>query len=572
MDWFNPSFRILLCALAITDVFSDRQRGNSSLPETIRPRAIPCIASGGEIGIPGGKKQMPLLPGWGHYHFEISSSNDSAKIYFDQGLNLYYSYHARESAASFKTAASFDSSSAMCYWGQALAEGPFFNALGYYSMPEDLPAILDAMSRKMNGATKKEQDLILAMLQRYLIRGDEGKRKELNRRYAESLKSLMLNYPQDLDIRALYIDAVMLEHPWDFWYGDGRPKPWTPELIPLCEEILRANPLHPGAMHYYIHLTEASRDPGRAAIEAKNLRMSMPGVAHMVHMASHVYERSGQYENGVEVNDLAHRDISLYDSLVHGTVSDWKVPHYLEVQAYCALNGAIMQRGKPIFDECKRTAEPAKGDFDSQTMFMIPILAWTRMGYWDSILASPSPGISLTYCMVIYDFARGLACLRKNDTKQASRLGRSIDSLLTDPKLFEKDSLSPFSPKIFPARVARNILQAEIFASSGNADAAERLFNLAVSMEDSITYSEPKDWMLPARQYFGNRLLEWKRPEDAEKIFREDLIANPGNGWSLTGLCLSLLAQQKKSEAAVYAQMAKKSFSGSDLDIKAPVF
>jgi tetratricopeptide (TPR) repeat protein len=188
------------------------------------------------------------------------------------------------------------------------------------------------------------------------------------------------------------------------------------------------------------------------------------------------------------------------------------------------------------------------------------------------MVSSPPPAY-LTYSMILYDFAKGLACLRKKDIKQASALCQSLDAVIVnDPELLTKDPLSPFSPKILPSKVAWNILQAEIYSASGNYQAAETQFNMAIQMEDSITYSEPTDWMLPARQYYGNCLLQWKRPADAEKIFRDDLVWNPGNGWSLTGLYLSLLAQQKNAEAAVYYRMATKSFSGSELKIKAPVF
>lgn len=573
MEWFRPFIQIFLSWVALMAIPSNHVRPITNHPAP-RPVAIACYPAPvlGPAGIASGMNQFPLLPGWGHYHFEISSTNDSSRIYFDQGLSLYYGFHSSEAAASFRAAERFDNNCSICIWGQALAEGPYFNDLGYYSMPDDLPLVLQSMERKSSMASGKEKDLIQAMQQRYFIKGDNGQRKSLNRRYAEAMKNLISKYPDDLDVRALYVDAIMLEHPWNFWNNDGSPKPWTPELIPICEGILKKNPNHPGAMHYYIHLTEASKDPMRASVAANNLRISMPGVAHMVHMASHVYERTGQYEAGVDVNDHAHWDISLYDSLKRGSASNWKVPHYLEVQAFCALNGAMMKRGKPIFDECKRTAEPAKGNFDSQVMFMFPTLAWIRMGYWDSIMVSSAPPSNLTFSMILYDFAKGLACLRKKDIDQASLLCHAIDEIITDPELSTKDSLSPFSPKIFPARVARNILQAEIYSASGNLESARKQFRIAIKTEDSITYSEPKDWMLPARQYYGNCLLQWNRPAEAEIIFRDDLLWNPGNGWSITGLYMSLLAQQKNSEAASYSLMATKSFSGSEIKIKAPVF
>ena len=70
-------------------------------------------------------KFITVLPGWGNHSYRITTQNDSAQIYFNQGLSMYYSYHSREAIASFKEAARFDSSCAMVYWGQALAMGPY---------------------------------------------------------------------------------------------------------------------------------------------------------------------------------------------------------------------------------------------------------------------------------------------------------------------------------------------------------------------------------------------------------------------------------------------------------------
>src|SRR4030095_9189383 len=54
-------------------------------------------------------KYIPLLTGWGHHSYILTTNSDSAQIYFNQGLNFYYGYHFREALASFKESARFDS-------------------------------------------------------------------------------------------------------------------------------------------------------------------------------------------------------------------------------------------------------------------------------------------------------------------------------------------------------------------------------------------------------------------------------------------------------------------------------
>src|SRR6202000_2680995 len=205
-------------------------------------------------------KYINVIAGTGHHHYPIHTSSDSAQIYFDQGLSFYYSYHFTEALASFKEATRFDGSCTMAWWGQALALGPYYNNYNY-KMSSAVPVVLTLLQRSNTGASTQENDLANAMLQRYSSDTTNADRVQLDQHYAEAMKSVSLRYPADNNIKVLYIDAVMLCHKWDFWNNDGTPKTGTPDRVPLCEGVLKAEPQQPAALHYYIHLTEASRHP-----------------------------------------------------------------------------------------------------------------------------------------------------------------------------------------------------------------------------------------------------------------------------------------------------------------------
>ena len=111
-------------------------------------------------------KYISLLSGWGHHSYAITTNIDSARVYFNQGLSFYYSFHMREANASFKEAARFDSTCAMAYWGQALASGPYYNEY-YYKMKKGIAEALQEMDKNSGRVTDKEKDLIQAMKQRY---------------------------------------------------------------------------------------------------------------------------------------------------------------------------------------------------------------------------------------------------------------------------------------------------------------------------------------------------------------------------------------------------------------------
>jgi hypothetical protein len=511
----------------------------------------------------GNGKFMTVLPGWGNYSYTISTKSDSAQFYFSQGLNMYYSYHWPEANASFKEAARFDPGLAMAYWGEALALGPGYNFSLHYKMRKDVPGVLKLMNQHAGQASEKEKRLIGVMNLRYSSDTTDANRAALNLAYAKGMRELISLYPADPDIRILYVDAIMLIHAWDLWNNDGTPKQWTPEIIRLCEGVLKENPHHPAALHYYIHLTEASRNPELALACADTLKNVMPGVAHMIHMSSHEYERNGSYAMGVEVNDRADDDLILYDSLVPNLYQKKHAVHYFAVQAYCGLSGAMYNKGISDAMRCSKTAEPSHDDTYSQYLYMMPSFTNVRMGKWKEILKDKNePDSSWTYAGIIRDFAAGMAFANTGQLDSAKERLHLLQYKLKDSILYDADTLT--NKAIQGAMVAEDILSSVIDFNENKYDSAIVHIKNAIKTEDGLFYSEPKDWMIPARQFLGAYYLKMDDPVSAEKTYREDLVWNPGNGWSLLGLFQSLKKQNKMDDIERYQKKYLLSFSHAD--------
>ena len=562
-------FGPLLLAGIITMLINSRSGSSNSLTSQ-RPASadiMECAPGAGETFVAGEDgKFITLLPGWGKHAYKVNTQVDSAQVYFNQGLSMYYSYHSREATASFKEASRFDSSCAMLYWAQALSMGPSYN-FGYsYKMKAEIPAIIKNMNRYVSTATPKEKDLVDAMNKRYDVSDTvDTKRKALNVAYAEAMKPLVKKYPDDLDIKALYTDAVMLLHSWDFWYNDGRPKEWTPELVQLCEDILKQDPHHPAALHYYIHVTEASRNPEVALPGADSLLKLFPGVAHMVHMSSHEYERIGFYAKGVDANEKADESMYLYDSLAKGLFKgDYHVPHYFAVDAYCALSGGMYKKAMSKSNALRKMTEPAHDKIYLQYQYMYPSLANVRLGKWQEILKDTTtinPGWS--FAGILDDFAKGMAYAKTGSFAPAQKHLEQLREKKKDKILTQKFAPHTSTPYEC-ATVAEYILQGNILFYQGKHNEAIAAIKNAMLAEDSILYSEPKAWMLPARQYLGSFYFSLKQYKKAEKVYRDDLVWNPGNGWSLLGLHQSLQAQKKTKELSKLKTLYSNSFSHAD--------
>jgi tetratricopeptide (TPR) repeat protein len=542
-----------LLVLALFLLVLSSLRKSAQMPPDQDP-VIGCAPAPGlrDIQADGSGRYAPVFPGWGHHSYAVRTSNDSAQFFFDQGLNLYYSYHLREALASFKEAARRDPACAMAYWGQALAMGPYYNNY-FYKMPPAVLPVLEEMKRAAaGGVSGKEKELVEVMGRRYSADTSDSRRKELNRAYASGLAALVKKYPEDVDIKALYIDAVMLEHTWDFWKNDGTPKTWTPELVAYCDDILRADPSHPAALHYQIHLVEASRHPEKALHSADVLQASMPGVPHMVHMSSHMYQRNGLYGKGVEVNERSSRLVMEYDTMAPSLrLGTGALTHFNGVGAFCAMNANMYQVGMADAMYCRSVVVRISGAALAnrtyfQYLYMLPAFVNIRSGKWREILEASAPDSSLHYAALLDAFGRGMAYVGLKRMEEARSCLERLRVLSKNPDLAVRDL--PFNAPVDGARIAEAILAGEICLAEKKYDEAVRWLGEGVSTEDAMIYREPRDWPIPARHYLGACLLQLGNAAAAEKVYREDLVYNPGNGWTLLGLSQSLAAQHRKWE------------------------
>lgn len=539
-------------------------------------RAFSCSPDLASINFNDSANIIPLLQGWGRYRMPITVNNDSAALYFQQGINMYYGFHIIEALASFNKAVKFDDHFAMGYWGKALAYGPNINDLGYAASPEALQAVEKADSLSGN-CTPIEKALINAMRQRYSADTTQT-REHLNQLYADAMKKVHADFSGSGDAAALYADALMVQHPWDLYDRLYKPKPWTPAIVHILEELVQQFPDHPGACHYYIHAIEGSEHPEKGLKVANRLGDMMPGVAHLVHMPSHIFIRSGYYDKGVAVNDTAVK--SYYSYLAqYAPVAD-NAPLYLIHNLHMAATCANMDCR---YADALKLSDQTKTSFDStwldaggylgvyiQYVYMTPYLTKMRFGKWDDILNTPAIPASRVYANAIWYYGRGLAFARKHKFEEAETALKLMKDSLQVAQL--KESPPAFNPGIISLQVAEKILEGVIAEEKNKPADAVIILKEAVDRETGMLYNEPRDWPHPARQYLGNALLKAKRYSDAENIYREDLKINPNNAWSLTGLKQALIAQGKTKEAMKTQELANQALSRSDAHIISSVF
>jgi tetratricopeptide (TPR) repeat protein len=520
---------------------------------------------------------IPVIPGAGIYKWKISTKNDSAQFYFNQGINMYYSFHIIEAMASFKKAAKFDPNCAMLYWAQALGYGPNINDFGYRASPEALAA-LNKAKELASSVSPLEKELIDAMSVRYTADSADATRASLNQAYVDMMKKVYRNYPSNPDAQALYADAMMLQHPWDLWKIDGTPKPWTPLIREVLEKLLAKYPLHPGANHYYIHVMEPSPFAAKALPSAERLGKTNPGLSHVVHMPSHIYLRTGLYQKGVDVNINAvnsyKKMIPLYAPV---TGADFLyIIHNLHMKANNAMLSGNYKTSEEAAFETRNSVPadylslPAPMGNVIQYVHMTPVLHYIRFGKWDELLKEPEPASEHINAGILYHFGRGMALANQSRMAEAKQELILLQQLMKDSSL--QIPLTPFSPVIEGAITAEHLLIGTIALKENRITDAITAFDKAVVTEENMVYTEPRDWMLNPKHYLGNAYLVKGDGVNAEKVFRKDLLNNNENGWALYGLYKALLLQKKNTEAAKVLARYKLAFAKADIKITAAVY
>lgn len=278
-------------------------RRESSVPAERSATAGP--RSPADEAVPVADDGARLYDGFGNYTRQVTTTSPEAQKWFDQGMQLLYGFNHDEAIRSFGRAAALDPGCAMAWWGVAYANGLHIN--NPQMSEQKSKAAYEAAQKALaalNDETAVEQALVRAVEARYSAEPPED-RRPLDEAYAAKMQQAWNSHSDDPDVGALYAESLMNLQPWDYWTHDGQPKGRIEEIVAVLEKVMSMRPDHPGANHFYIHAVEASKDPGRASEAADRLLNLVPGSGHLVHMPSHIYIRTGRYDDAVESNARA---------------------------------------------------------------------------------------------------------------------------------------------------------------------------------------------------------------------------------------------------------------------------
>lgn len=474
-----------------------------------------------------------LAEALGPFTWRVTTSSPRAQAYFDQGVKLMYAFAVADARRSFAEARRLDPACAMCWWGEAWSLGPYFNGgMDDADAPRAHAAARRARDLAARG-TPVERALTRAMTARYRESHGSTGRRGLDSAFAAAMEGVYGRHPDDLQVAALYADALMLLEPRrGVWSVE---KPSVGRIHAVLERALADDVSHPGVCHSYIHATETTPRAGRAERCADVLVTSMPGASHLNHMPSHTYNRVGRWADAVESNVLAWG-------------SDRRAAEGRAVSVYAGHNLHMLLFSASMDGQEARALEAADAFTAAQrggNGAGLQALVRLRFGRWDSVLAlGAAPAHPVNRGM--WAFARGHAHLRTGARDSAAAYLARVDSLarLTpDSVTFRGHTASRL------LGILGGILRGEVLRGEGKTTEALAALEEAVALEDALVYDEPEPLPFATRDWLGAALLEAGRPADAERVFRAALDDRPRNGWSLFGLEQALRAQGSTADA-----------------------
>jgi tetratricopeptide (TPR) repeat protein len=543
----------------------------------------------------------------GGYERPVTTSSAQAQVWFTRGLVWAYGFNHEEAAACFERSAEADPGCVMAYWGLAYALGPNYNKPWEAFGPGEAPAAISRALAALGDATGParsaapvERALLRAMAARYPAAApasdgawDPAAGEARNTEYAAAMRGVYRSHPGDLDVAALFADALLNLTPWALWdIATGEPAQGaaTVEAKAVLEQAL-ASPegrAHPGVLHMYIHLMEMSPRPEDALTAGDLLRDLVPDAGHLRHMPTHLDVLCGDYASVVAGNSAAivadekfraQRGVMNFYTLYRAHDLHFKVYGAMFLgQERTALEAAD-QLAAAIPEDLLRVPDPPMADW-LEGFVAMRLHVLIRFGRWAEILAAPLPADPDLYLVTtaMTHYAKGVAHAASGQVAEAAgerdRFAAAVTRVPQARTIFNNTCLDILA-------VAGAMLDGELEYRRGNHDEAFRLLRRAVELDDGLPYDEPWGWMQPARHAYGALLLEQGLLAEAEAVYRADLgldgtlaraCQHPGNVWSLHGYHECLTRLGKHEQAGIVEQQLKIAAARADVPIRSSCY
>ena len=550
VNWHGP--RDDAAALAMLDPSRLAAAACSEKASASTPMLLRRLAQAASLMGPVVPGTFPLYGGVPRSALEPGGLTAEARPWFDQGIEMAYNFNHAAAVASFRKAQSLAPGCALCFWGEALVQGPNINAPMEAKVLAPTLTALEKAQALAGNAPALDRAMIAALAARYSA-DPKADRAAMDAAYADAMLGLAAAHPANDELAVLAAEAAMDTSPWNYWQpGRSQPRARIDQAVALVEGVLARHPGHQQAAHLYIHLMENYVDPARAEKAADALAMgAMPEAGHLVHMPGHIYYRIGRYKDSIRANVAAAKSDEAYLARVpdDGLYRYGYYPHNVHFIVTSAQQagdlGLAVAQARKLMRIIPEDKAVELGWV--QAVVAAPSFAFAQGGTPAQILALPKPDARLPYVRAMWHYARGVAFARLKQPQALAKELAAMDTLTADPgiKALEGQGV----PGADLIHLAQHVMRGRMAFAQGDFAAAAEHYRKAQAIEGTIPYQEPPYWYYPVGQSLGAALLAAGKPAEAREAFQQALLVAPGNGWALWGLAQSETALGHKLEA-----------------------
>ncbi len=494
---------------------------------------------------------------------------------FDEGLLLLHNFEYEDALKAFEEATALDSTEVLTHWGEAMCH---YKALWKLQNTDNGKAIVSRL-----GNTREERlasidnPLENAMWEVVEIMYGEGDFKTRNNLIKDHLASLHKKYPNHQEIAAFYALSLI----WSTEkYGDG-----SDDLrlaASIADDIIKANPLHPGALHYKIHALDGPVSAKDALDAADAYAKVAPDAAHALHMPSHIYLALGEWDGVVNSNEKSY-NASVKRMIKQELTDGARGYHSLAWWHYGLLQQGKYTRAEKILNDMLTYVpkDPTKGARGY-------LLGMQSRQLAESGKLSVQTPIDLDVkvedigiiAKSVRSLLRAQVAFQNDDAKT---INEEIDWLST--KIF-MDSLnikdsgiamcaagnSKYAPTENSIKIAQvNMTQIEGLKAllEGDQELFEAKMKKAIELEDHTNFpTGPPNITKPSFEQYGEWLLEKGRYQEAREQFDKALLRMPKRAKSLKGKFTALKALNQLDEVVKVQNELRAIYSQADAEVK----
>jgi tetratricopeptide (TPR) repeat protein len=478
-----------------------------------------------------------------------SSCSAAAQPMVTRGVALLHSFWYEESEKTFRAAAAADPRCGIAWWGAAMSNyHPVWPTP--YSPAELKRGIEAAQKAKSVGAkTPREQAYIDAIA---IFFKDQDARA-----YEAAMEALVARFPDDDEGRIFYGLALVshgMSLPTDKTYA------YQKKAAAIFNGLLEKHPDHPGIAHYLIHSFDYPALAPLALNAAYAYAKIAPSSPHALHMPSHIFVRLGMWQETIDSNIASARAANDYTAHMHPGLTPYNSLHAYDYLTYAYLQRGEYEKVQKLVDEVSATKELDVENFAGYYgLAAVPARFALERHRWSDAAAltvKPEnfPWDRYAYAEAITYFARAVGAARGGNPARAKmdveRLQQLRQKLLGLKNAYWADQVE----------IQRRAADGWIARAEGRNDEALASLRSAADLEDSMDKSPVTPGaIIPAREMYGDLLLELNQPEKALEAYETALKDSPRRLNGLTGAARAAqLAGDRKKAGTYYAELAKQ--------------